>query len=88
MTVKEFIVNEGYMSAYTTWLADPVTKRMLALAEDNSKPSGLAVINGEHALYTLGLAVGSNYVLGILGKLDEMAVHVPSQRLQLEDGEL
>lgn len=71
--IVEFLGTADNMKAYSEWLANPITRRILSIVEDCVKPVGLQTINGENALYNHGVFVGMASVLDAIQNMASLA---------------
>lgn len=61
-----------FMAAYRDWLKNPVTQRMIKLAERTARPSPLSPVTGKQALYQQGLVVAAAAQLELFTSLDAL----------------
>jgi hypothetical protein len=71
--IVEFMGVPDNQLAYTEWLSNPVTKRVLSIVEDCVKPVGLQTIDGNNALYNHGVFVGMASVLDAIQNMAALA---------------
>lgn len=72
-TIEKWFAQPENAKIYSDWISDPATKQFLSMAQECTRPLGLANPTGEAALYLQGLCVGAHKLLDFLQHLELFA---------------